>query len=246
MNTDKEIEAARQAFVSENARYYRVALKNTARRFMELFSLASTLEEQAILLDNKLMEIADDEFQVAYDKMWKRTPIHFARETYKGLTNTKAMNDIFNPVNAFKPLLQQRIGQVTITTYKNYKSKLQGIMVLTNDIKQIARMFNTSVRGAYIRLRASQIARTETTFASNVGRRAGAMATGLPIAKTWVTMGDADVRHDHSMVDGQTKQINQPFLVGGEWMMFPSDYTMGATAGNLVNCRCAEKYSIIK
>ena len=161
-------------------------------------------------------------------------------------TNAKNMADIFNPINAFQPLLQQRINQVSLTTYKDYKSKLTKATLLKNDIASIAKLFESTIAGAYIRLRAMQISRTETVFASNTGRRAGAMATRLPIAKTWMTMDDPNVRHDHAMVDGQTRELNQPFLVGGEFMMFPSDYTMGATAGNIINCRCAEKYSIIK
>lgn len=246
MNTSREIEEARKPFVIENAKYYRVALKNTKRKFMTLFNKAKTIEEQTFLVDNKLLPIVNKEFDLAYKKMWGRTPVFFATEVYKMLTNTKNMADIFNPINAFQPLLQQRINQVSLTTYKDYKSKLTKATLLKNDIVSIAKLFESTIAGAYIRLRAMQISRTETVFASNTGRRAGAMATGLPIAKTWMTMDDPSVRHDHAMVDGQTRELNQPFLVGGEFMMFPSDYTMGATAGNIINCRCAEKYSIIK
>lgn len=44
-------------------------------------------------------------------------------------------------------------------------------------------------------------------------------------------------RHEHGMADGQVVPANDPFIVGGEELMFPAD-----TAGspwNVYNCRCA-------
>jgi hypothetical protein len=32
--------------------------------------------------------------------------------------------------------------------------------------------------------------------------------------------------------------MDEPFVVDGEQLMFPGDTSMGATARNIVNCRC--------
>lgn len=58
------------------------------------------------------------------------------------------------------------------------------------------------------------------------------------IDKEWVTVGDDLVRPDHVDADGQLREINQPFIVGGERLRWPGDTGLGASIGNIINCRC--------
>ena len=60
--------------------------------------------------------------------------------------------------------------------------------------------------------------------------------------KRWVTMRDRHVRHTHQLVDGKTIGINDVFLVGDSEMFYPKDTTFGASANEIVNCRCSIKY----
>jgi len=62
--------------------------------------------------------------------------------------------------------------------------------------------------------------------------------------KKWHTVGDDRVRPHHSEAEGKTKTLGEPFTVGGEKLMFPGDASLGATAGNLMNCRCSLTYKI--
>ena len=39
----------------------------------------------------------------------------------------------------------------------------------------------------------------------------------------WISTNDGGVRDDHKHADGQTRPIGQPFNVGGELLMYPSD-----------------------
>jgi len=57
--------------------------------------------------------------------------------------------------------------------------------------------------------------------------------------KAWVTVGDDRVRDSHSAANGQTQLINQPFVVMGQLLRFPGDSALGATAANVINCRCS-------
>ena len=61
---------------------------------------------------------------------------------------------------------------------------------------------------------------------------------GMEIVKMWITVGDERVRDDHIAADRQIKQANEPFIVGGERLQFPKDRSLGASAGNVINCRC--------
>ena len=67
-----------------------------------------------------------------------------------------------------------------------------------------------------------------------------AILTGLLLTakKKWMTMGDARVRDIHNAANGQEQYYLEPYQVGGELLMFPGDGSLGASAKNLVNCRC--------
>lgn len=242
--TLEQLDRIRGNFVLENASFFRVALRDINREVIHIVENAGSpfLAENNIRI--QLPDINKRHMGRAYDRMWNKTPVYFATEAFKELSNTKALADIFNPLNAFQSQITKRVQMVGNTTMNKYTSLLREGRGLTNDIAQIAKFMNTSIVGAYIKLRAMQIARTETVYASNAGRRAGAIATGLPIVKTWVTRGDEKVRLSHEIANGQQRPLATPFNVNGEQLMFPADFSLGASAENIINCRCAEIYTI--
>lgn len=87
------------------------------------------------------------------------------------------------------------------------------------------------------RARATVIARTETHGAANFGANEAAKATGLKLQKEWVASNDERTRSAHAAADGDIVEMDQPFTVGGEKLMFPGD--PDGSAGNVINCRCA-------
>ena len=64
-------------------------------------------------------------------------------------------------------------------------------------------------------------------------------ARETPATKEWVTFGDEKVRPAHIAADGQIVKFNEPFIVDGEQLMEPKDDSLGASAGNIINCRCS-------
>ena len=60
--------------------------------------------------------------------------------------------------------------------------------------------------------------------------------------KVWITVLDSKVRDSHVFAHGQEKLIDQPFEVGGEALKHPGDGSLGASIGNVVNCRCSAIY----
>ena len=64
-----------------------------------------------------------------------------------------------------------------------------------------------------------------------------------PVTKEWVTVGDERVREAHVSADSQTMTLNVPFQVGGELLRWPGDTSLGASAGNVINCRCSSVVS---
>ena len=87
---------------------------------------------------------------------------------------------------------------------------------------------------------AIRTARTAVTGAQNAGRMdsyAAAEKMGIKVRKEWLATIDGRTRHSHAMLDGQTADIDKPFKVDGEEIMFPGDTS---APGYLVyNCRCS-------
>lgn len=67
-----------------------------------------------------------------------------------------------------------------------------------------------------------------------------AAAAGPGVSKEWVTCGDDRVRPDHADADGQAVMVDQPFIVGGEELMYPGDPV--GSAAQTAQCRCTVVY----
>ena len=61
--------------------------------------------------------------------------------------------------------------------------------------------------------------------------------------KKWIDVGDKRERKTHLEVGGTTLPINEPFSVGDSLLQFPKDVSLGASADEVVNCRCSIQYS---
>lgn len=97
------------------------------------------------------------------------------------------------------------------------------------------------------RVSAILAARTATTEAENAGRQAAAEdleKMGVILKKTWSCVHDEHTRSAHYSADRQSVGIHDPFIVGGEKMMFPGDGSMGASGWNRYNCRCVRQDEI--
>lgn len=82
-------------------------------------------------------------------------------------------------------------------------------------------------------------ARTANTSARNAGHEAAyerASDLGIDIQQMWIAALDDRTRHEHRLLDGQIRNVGEPFEVDGYKLMFPAD-----PAGEpemVYNCRC--------
>lgn len=119
-----------------------------------------------------------------------------------------------------------------------------------NDKEAVKKLKGTVVRRSQLiateyTQRAAEGGKLET---SNAIHRAAQGATFAAVStmareKTWMTRMDKDVREIHSSALFQSVLATLPFSVGGEQLMFPGDMSMGASIGNVANCRCSAIYS---
>ncbi len=131
-----------------------------------------------------------------------------------------------------------KITSITNTTRQNIRDRLAAGVVKGENIYQLA----DRIRGLYAeyyKKRSQAIARTEVISASNLGAIAGAVQTGLPLKKEWISTRDTRTREAHVQADGQIVGQHDPFTVWGEKLNYPGDIGLGASPQNTIQCRCA-------
>jgi hypothetical protein len=97
-----------------------------------------------------------------------------------------------------------------------------------------------------LKYRGDTIARTEAMQSLNASEwEATKQAVALGATKTdavqreWDSAGDKRVRFSHSRLDGQRVGLDTPFTApSGARMMHPGDTSLGASADEVVGCRC--------
>ena len=122
------------------------------------------------------------------------------------------------------------------------QQKLQSVMtqsILQGDsISHIAERL-TQELGEMSANAAVRTARTMTTSAEAAGRLDAyqeAKDMGIGLRQMWVATLDGRTRHEHRILDGQIREVGEPFEVDGEEIMYPGDDN---APGYLVyNCRC--------
>lgn len=104
----------------------------------------------------------------------------------------------------------------------------------------IAKGMNSPFRKAYNN--AIRIARTEGGRIQNEAGLDGAHAAkkkGADVVKQWDAALDGRTRPEHREVDGQIRELDEMFDVGGEKMPAPC---IGGSARNVCNCRCTTDF----
>ena len=112
-------------------------------------------------------------------------------------------------------------------------------------IKELTEQIIDVVPGS-TKMTAKRIARTETTGAMNTGHQEMRVAAAVE-EKEWLSTRDKRTRKgrfNHKTPDGQKQPNDMPFRVSGERLMYPGDISLGASGGNVINCRCTSAASI--
>ncbi|MGI2329661.1 phage minor head protein [Planococcus sp. YIM B11945] len=91
--------------------------------------------------------------------------------------------------------------------------------------------------------RAKVIARTEMIGAARTGQFHSDKQSGMVIGKTWKAALQDRTRPGHQKANEQTVPFEEPFVVENrkgeeEQLLHPGDSSLGATASNLIQCRC--------
>jgi uncharacterized protein with gpF-like domain len=86
--------------------------------------------------------------------------------------------------------------------------------------------------------RAKTIARTEVISAANgsASLAAAQLPADVAAGQEFIATRDDRTRDDHAEADGQVVAMGEPFIVGGEALLYPGD--PAGSPENTISCRC--------
>lgn len=231
------------------------AVTPVARRRLrdELNAVIDAIENSSSVqaIEGEVIKAVDDGFDdwsAFYDAVYIGVGEDFARDTFDSMLGQKSasaqerkqeFDDWLTFMTAYLTRIRDsKIRDVTDTTKKRVLDVVAEGVADSLTIDQIAKQVDEIVR-PIIPNRGEVIARTEVINASNAASEAGAEATGLIYEKEWLPTPGARTREEHAAMTATSPvQKGEPFTVGGELLMHPGDTSLGASAGNVIQCRC--------
>lgn len=139
---------------------------------------------------------------------------------------------------AMRGFMTDRIADISVQLVNKINTQL-GLVAIgaqspTEAINVIAGLLDKGGRS-----RANTIVRTELGRITSVAKQArmeAAINAGAKMKKQWRRSGKVHSRIDHDIADGQTREVDEPFLVAGKKLMYPRDPR--APASETINCGC--------
>jgi len=214
-----------------------------SKRFVPLWE--SALKQQVDSYNFATGSIDEQPVRDAMVKNYVSVGGKFALQTAKQILNIKAHfgPELPNQESIDRIMIAlvnrefaEKIVGITETTRNEIERLIQIQLDQGNNPRDVARLIRNEMAGINAK-RAITIARTESIGASNAGSDAGAQSLGIPLRKTWQA-AFINTRNTHSNASGQVRSFDSPFTVGGFQMRRPHDSSLGAPAGEVVNCRC--------
>ncbi|MBF0093983.1 MAG: hypothetical protein HQL34_05500 [Alphaproteobacteria bacterium] len=142
---------------------------------------------------------------------------------------------------AMQSFLTNKMRAVAADTANRINTAL-GMVVTGLDTPAEVATAIQGILGGSTRRRALTVVRTELGRAFSTatqGRLEQASKAGLKgLKKQWRRSGKIHSRRTHDLADGQIRNVDEPFLVGGEKLMYPRD--PNGSPANTINCGCTQ------
>lgn len=141
--------------------------------------------------------------------------------------------------------LYDRLGEDVSLLKKRIANNISSGIVQGSSYADIARNIAIGMVGDYSKMRggalakAYTIARTEShriTNEATFDAQHKAKYKGADIAKQWDSTIDKKTRPHHTQLDGQIRELDEPFEVAGQKAMYPGGFGI---ASEDIHCRCA-------
>ncbi|WP_338749804.1 phage portal protein [Bacillus sp. FJAT-52991] len=240
--------------------YIKSAEKLVKKRFeAEMKVVISAFKEDGEAATEKAIEQQQQEWKKTLTAAWLATSEAFSESNYNRLAEQakskgKAFEKKFIFEEEFPEILafmheyiSEQVAEAVVLisafSIERLKVVIGDSVAAGETIQDTAKRIQNLYGEEFSKERALTIARTEVISASNYGNRMGAKATGLELNKTWLSAGGDRTRDTHKAANGQTREMDELYDVGGAKAMFPGDPSLPAK--ERVKCRCTERHDVI-
>jgi len=247
----KAFDNKRKAFESYATDVFHKALKKSIKPYLD-----EVIRTQSFDVDIDLM-YREEPIVEAYEKVYLKVMKPFALETYNQYVK-KAKKTGVDWEKLIKEWLKynttRKIAGVDAYTKKRVLKQVERALIDGLSVDDFARRI-LPMDFAFSMDRARRIGRTEIIAGSNMGSLMGAKESGTKLMKKWLSSRDDRVRShikgnmwDHFAPErNQPIAIDDPFVLTGidgriNYLLVPSDDSLGAEASNTINCRCTQIY----
>lgn len=247
----KAFDNKRKAFESYATDVFHKALKKSIKPYLD-----EVIRTQSFDVDIDLM-YREEPIVEAYEKVYLKVMKPFALETYNQYVK-KAKKTGVDWEKLIKEWLKynttNKIAGVDAYTKKRVLKQVEQALIGGLSVDDFARRI-LPMDFAFSMDRARRIGRTEIIAGSNMGSLMGAKESGTKLMKKWLSSRDDRVRShikgnmwDHFAPErDQPIAIDDPFVLTGidgriNYLLVPSDDSLGAEASNTINCRCTQIY----
>lgn len=193
-------------------------------------------EEQFTAVSNYLNKCYEEAFVgTLYDLQGQGIPLAFP-------IDQEAMVRAVQLDSKISKGLYEHLGENVNTLKKHITAQVSRGISTGMTFNQIAQQLSFKMMGTYTNPKGSlayakRIARTEghrIQCQSTMDACYNAKDKGADVVKQWDSTLDGKTRNSHVAVDGQIRELDEPFSNG---LMFPGDPSGGAA--EVINCRCA-------
>ena len=167
-----------------------------------------------------------------------------AKSTARDLSRGKATPDEGYWEDELIRYAGENAGEKIVLVQDTFKEELVSI-VRTNmqldsqlPIEKLARKILHDYKDIAL-WQARRIAQTETMISLAGAGDIAARSLDVRFSKQWAISGLGNTRDSHLEMDGIVVEMDEPFVLpSGEEMMHPHDASLGASAGEIINCAC--------
>ena len=231
----------RSGLIQQGTTFFRRATEQQYRAIIER-SVAGASSGVAAIQAVRETRPPQTPVQKALQQMYEAAGRRFGAVGEEIITGEKRLRKSDNYVQRVRDYLErvggEKITQISDTTRQDIVRILQNMVDEGEGIEAMAQTLREHTDGVSL-MRGRRIARTEVIPASNAAVDAGAREADVALEKEWITAIDGREREHHKEADGQVVDMDSLFRVDHEELEFPGDTSHGASAGNVINCRCA-------
>lgn len=169
-------------------------------------------------------------FQTLYDLQGQGVPLLIP-------INQKMMTKAIQHDTKLSRKLYSKLGVDITKLNKTIANEITQAIATGESYLAVANRINTQMKSGYFN--SVRIARTEGHRIQNESAfdcMTEAKKNGADVVKQWDATLDSHTRPDHVELDGQIREIDEPFTINGFEAMYPGDFGVPEED---INCRCA-------